>query len=177
MQNQYRKSPRARWADYNEGEYFVTVCTKHKVHYFGEISGGVIHYSPIGQFLSCELQNVSKHHPGVDIPAFVVMPNHFHAIVIIHPTDPTRRFSTSEYRYEPGNLHKPQSNLHVPFLSIVVGSLKSAVSRYAHRSGFVFQWQSRFHDHIILNYTERYLISDYIAHNVEKWDTDCFYIE
>ena len=33
-----RKSPRwANWDYSNEGYYFVTICTKDRIHYFGEI--------------------------------------------------------------------------------------------------------------------------------------------
>ena len=45
-----RKSPRAKWLDYNEGEYFVTICTHNWIHYFGEIADGEIHLSQIGLF-------------------------------------------------------------------------------------------------------------------------------
>ena len=55
-----RKSPRAKWLDYNEGEYFVTVCTHNWIHYFGEIVDGKIHLSQIGQFLTECLENTKK---------------------------------------------------------------------------------------------------------------------
>lgn len=35
-----RKSPRATWHKYNGGEYFITICTKNRIHYFGEIVDG-----------------------------------------------------------------------------------------------------------------------------------------
>lgn len=28
-----RKTPRAKWHDYKGGEYFVTICTKDRVHF------------------------------------------------------------------------------------------------------------------------------------------------
>ena len=38
-QNKYRvPSARANWHDYNGGVYFVTICTKNREHYFGEIT-------------------------------------------------------------------------------------------------------------------------------------------
>ncbi len=38
FQNKYRiGTKRASWHDYNGGEYFITICTKDRVHYFGEI--------------------------------------------------------------------------------------------------------------------------------------------
>ena len=37
FKGKYRiKSARASWHDYNGGAYFITICTKNRVHYFGE---------------------------------------------------------------------------------------------------------------------------------------------
>ena len=39
FQNKYCiPSARANWHDYNGGVYFVTICTKNREHYFGEIT-------------------------------------------------------------------------------------------------------------------------------------------
>lgn len=43
-----RKTPRAQWHDYKGGEYFVTICTKDRVHYFGEVYGGEMQLTSIG---------------------------------------------------------------------------------------------------------------------------------
>lgn len=29
-----RRTPRAKWHDYNGAEYFVTICTDDRIHYF-----------------------------------------------------------------------------------------------------------------------------------------------
>ena len=78
-----RKSPRAKWIEYNEGMFFITICTHHKKHYFGEIIDEEMHFSKIGKTLNDELENTSLHHPHIEVPIFVVMPNHFHSIAII----------------------------------------------------------------------------------------------
>ena len=59
-------------------------------------------------------------------------------------------------------------------VSRVIGSYKSAVSKYAHKLGFEFEWQSRFHDHIIRDVMEYNRISNYIIDNPKKWDNDKF---
>ena len=60
-------------------------------------------------------------------------------------------------------------------VSSTIGSYESAVSKHAHRLGFDFAWQSRFHDHIIRNDAEYQRINDYIELNPENWDKDKFY--
>ena len=37
VRNTQRKSPRANFHDYSGGDYFVTICTRDKEHYFGQI--------------------------------------------------------------------------------------------------------------------------------------------
>lgn len=59
-------------------------------------------------------------------------------------------------------------------VSRVIGSYKSAVSKNAHELGFKFEWQSRFHDHIIRNKNEYDRISNYIKNNPKKWIDDKF---
>ncbi|MFT4070463.1 MAG: hypothetical protein QM654_00915 [Dysgonamonadaceae bacterium] len=87
FENEYRiPSARASCYDYGGGAYFVTVCTPEMKHYFGKIIfGGMtqMRLSPVGQYLSDNLQNIQDHYPYADIPLFMVMPNHIHAIVFI----------------------------------------------------------------------------------------------
>lgn len=75
-----RKSPRAKWCEYNEGLYFVTVCTRNMKHHFGKIENGAMTLTRTGVFLTHELKNASLHHSHIEIPLHVVMPNHFHAM-------------------------------------------------------------------------------------------------
>jgi len=88
FQNRYRiPSARAIWHNYNSGCYFVTICTQNRKHYFGKIIGTQIHQmilSPIGKYTDEQFRNVHLHYPYAEIPIWVVMPNHVHAIVVIN---------------------------------------------------------------------------------------------
>ena len=57
----------------------------------------------------------------------------------------------------------------------MIGSYKSAVTKYCNRIGLSFGWQSRFHDHIIRNEVSYERISDYIRTNPANWKGDTFY--
>ena len=175
-----RKTPRASWIDYNEGEYFITICTKEKTHYFGEIVNDVMCFSPIGAFLDVQLKNVCTHHPHVQILAYTVMPNHVHAIVrigSIEPSDAMHRIPTGEERMgnKVGSGSIEKGIRHLPLLSSFIGLLKAAVTRYARKNGIPFCWQSRYHDHTIRSVDERNHIAQYITNNVLNWSKDCFY--
>ena len=76
-------SARATWHDYNGGAYFVTICTRDMVHYSGEIVGGEINMTEIGEYVQQCIKNIPQHNTYANVPAFVVMPNHVHLIVII----------------------------------------------------------------------------------------------
>ena len=86
FQNKYRiPSARANWHDYNGGIYFVTICTKNREHYFGEIcTEPQMQLSQIGQYAYEQFMNVKSHYPYAEIPLFVIMPDHIHAIVTIY---------------------------------------------------------------------------------------------
>jgi hypothetical protein len=69
FQNRYRiPSARAPWCSYDEGAYFITICTAHREHYFGNISEGEMHLTAIGQFVAENLQTVSAHYRYAEIP-------------------------------------------------------------------------------------------------------------
>jgi len=61
------------------------------------------------------------------------------------------------------------------WLSVCIGEIKSAITKYAHENKIDFDWQSRFHDHIVRDRSEMNRIVSYIENNVSKWETDCFY--
>ena len=180
-----RKSPRARWLQYNEGLYFITVCTHERKHSFGEIYNGQMEMTEIGRFLASTLENASIHQSYIKVLQYVVMPNHFHAIIDVvgtrhnvsvneestnTKTDTACRVPTREERTKNGiKSHR------LPLLSTFVGSLKSAVTKYAHEMGLSFAWQPRYHDHFIRGVKDGNNISTYIENNVANWDKDCFY--
>src|SRR5690606_31627703 len=60
-------------------------------------------------------------------------------------------------------------------LSTIVRSYKSAVTRHARRLGFQFEWQSRFHDHILRDAESFERITEYIKNNPKNWKKDKFY--
>ena len=98
--NIYRiPSARAEWHDYDGGFYHVTICTANRDGYFGKITvgrdGNVMELSPIGEFAMQQFQNVKKHYPYAEIPCFIVMPDHIHAIVYLGCRDAIHRVSNT----------------------------------------------------------------------------------
>jgi hypothetical protein len=59
-------------------------------------------------------------------------------------------------------------------LCVTIRGFKSAVTKFANKNKIEFEWQTRFHDHIIRNQNEMNRIADYILNNPSTWDSDCF---
>lgn len=185
--NKYRiPTARATWHDYKGGSYFVTICTKNREFFFGDINNGEMNYSSLGQSAIDCLQQIPTHFPHVEIPIFVVMPNHIHAIVIINalaPSVETQNLASQNHAINPSETQNfaslqqvkqkfgPQSKN----LASVVRGFKIGVTKFANENDLSFAWQPRFHDHIIRNHHEMSLIADYIQNNVIRWRDDCFY--
>ena len=195
FQNRYRiPSARASWHAYDGGAYFVTICTAHREHYFGKITGGEMHLTTIGQFVANNLQAVSAHYQYAEIPLFVIMPNHLHSIVFIdgnkipytrrnvtdnidatHTDAVPRRDAARHVSTQGKNAKMRDIANQSGWLSVCIGGIKSAVTKYAHENNIDFEWQSRFHDHIIRDTNEMNRIAGYIENNVAQWESDCFY--
>ena len=84
----HRRSIRLRTFDYRTpGLYAVTICTEHRAQLFGQIADGAMMLSPSGEMALHTWNEIPDAYPGVDIDAFVVMPNHIHGIVYLMPAD------------------------------------------------------------------------------------------
>ena len=192
--NKYRiPSARATWHDYNGGEYFVTICTHGKKHYFGEIWGGQMNLSEIGNYANNVIQIISTHNHYAEIPLYVIMPNHIHLIVIIDGGGNCRDVPWREKcsrdvpwrekcsRDVPWRVSTDGKNTTMQDicnrqgkLSTAIGGMKQSITRFARKHNIPFAWQPRFHDHIIRDTNEMNNIADYIENNVAKWQNDKF---
>lgn len=84
FQNKYRiSSARAVWHNYNGGDYFITICTSERFHYFGEINNGEMRLNELGRKLDELILILKEHNPYCEIPVYQIMPNHVHLIVCI----------------------------------------------------------------------------------------------
>ncbi len=88
FQNVFRiQSSRASWHNYNVGSYFITICTNKRENYFGKIfknanGDNEMELSEIGRYVERCLKNMTKPKKGINVPLFVIMPNHIHLILI-----------------------------------------------------------------------------------------------
>ncbi len=187
--DKYRiQSTRLRGWDYtNAGSYFVTICTKYRYWWFGNIENQTMMLSDIGQIVDREWIRVAEMRPHIQLDRYVIMPNHFHAIVVIGQkmmtasmgqtsmgagTETPLMASLQPTDRNPNHQPEWQSGC----LGAVIQQFKRACSQHIHESGHSdFAWQSRFHDHVIRNESELMRIRKYIVNNPAAWNQDEFF--
>lgn len=170
-------SARATWHDYNGGAYFVTICTRDMEHYFGEIVSGEMNMTEIGEYVQQCIKNIPQHNTYANVPAFVVMPNHVHLIVIIDDENADSICRDVPWRVSTFGKNETMQTIanQQGRLSTMIGGFKQSVTRYANANSISFAWQTRFHDRIIRDCDEMNNIAEYIENNVARWESDEFH--
>jgi REP element-mobilizing transposase RayT len=80
----HRRSIRLKWYDYAKAElYFITICVKKRKCLFGKIEQGQMCLNDAGRMVEKEWSALSQRFPNVQLYEYIVMPNHFHAIMEI----------------------------------------------------------------------------------------------
>jgi REP element-mobilizing transposase RayT len=177
-----RKSPRLQGYDYRQvGAYFVTICTVKRLALFGGIKDEMMNLSPLGQIAAEELASIPACWQSVYLDAFVVMPNHVHAIIVLDvPKVPDAKNGVPTSR-PVGTAFMPSvaPSHTTPSLGTVVGAYKAGVTRRARSANLIDDdqpiWQVRYHDHIIRDETSLNRIRVYVEQNPVLWAEDTFY--
>ena len=68
------------------GSYFVTICTRDKEYYFGDVVDGKMIMSGVGIIADILWHEIKNHGKNVELGEFVVMPDHIHGILILNET-------------------------------------------------------------------------------------------
>ncbi|OGK16952.1 hypothetical protein A2774_00450 [Candidatus Roizmanbacteria bacterium RIFCSPHIGHO2_01_FULL_39_12c] len=191
FRNKYRiPSTRLPNWDYSSaGWYYVTICTKRRVCYFGEIINRKKYLSQIGKLVEQEWLKTQVIRSNVKLDEFTIMPNHIHGIIVIKYTVETHNSHASLQKHSHASLQKHshaslQKHSHASLefnkfgpqthnLAAIIRGFKSSTSSQIRRSGLKnFSWQSRFYDHIIRSEQSLFKIREYISNNHLNWDTD-----
>lgn len=80
----HRRSIRLKGYDYSQpGAYFITMCTQDRACLFGEVVDGKMRLNDAGRMVEKWWVELNRKFPGVQTDAYIVMPNHFHGIIVI----------------------------------------------------------------------------------------------
>lgn len=180
FRNKYRvESARHPHHDYaSPGYYFVTICTKNRVHWFGEVMKGIMVLNELGKIAVREWLRTGELRANVRLDEFVVMPNHFHGIVEILDyaggrDAPAGRLNIST-KYVLGDAPAGRLYEKQP-LGIIINQFKMMVTKQIRKLNPDFAWQARFHDHILRDNGALERIRAYIRDNPVNWHEDDYY--
>jgi len=170
FKDKYRiETTRLKGWDYaSAGWYFVTICTRNRELFFGDVIDGEMNLSAMGEIACDYWQEIPQHTPAiVRLDAFVVMPNHIHGIIVIEKN------AEAETLYHNVSIEMSRISPKSGSLGVIMRIYKSAMTTWCHENKFpVFDWQERYHDHIIRNQRSLDEIRQYIADNPAKWELD-----
>jgi putative transposase len=167
-----RKPNRLRDYDYSlEGYYFVTICTKNRVEWFGKVENGEMCLSTFGKVAKDFWAEIPLHFQHIRIDEFSVMPNHVHGILIIEEDLVGNAYMRSHKRN--AFMHSLQDKTKM-LLSKIIQQYKSSVTRKINsmQNDFKFEWQKSFYDHIIRSEKSLENIRQYTQSNPLKWELD-----
>jgi len=111
-ESHHRRSIRLKGYDYAcAGAYFVTICAQKKVCLFGAIDNDKIVLNDAGRMIQTVWNDMPTFYAGIEIDAFIIMPNHIHGIIMISaPSDITSVAVGAGPRACPG--HDGSPDLH-----------------------------------------------------------------
>jgi len=155
MQFDPRKPTRLGYSDYSlPGGYFFTACTHGFSQIFGWLRIGDFQLSRFGEIVWETWRSLPEHFPRLELDQFVVMPNHIHGILILHPVKSREKCSS---------------------LIQVLASLKSFSSRRINKLRGTNQppiWQRSYRDRVIRPKEDLNDYRQYILDNPRKWELD-----
>jgi len=147
------------------GAYFVTIGTQNRGCLFGEILDGQLRLNELGRIVSEEWLRTAAIRSSIAIDEFIVMPNHFHGLLLINCRGTARRAPTVE------RFGKPVSGS----LPTIIRSFKSAVTRRINQYRKTFGrllWQRGYYERVVRNNEELNSLRKYIMDNPAQWFFD-----
>jgi REP element-mobilizing transposase RayT len=160
----HRRSIRLKHRDYaRPGIYFVTICTQKRARVLGHVCDGRVVLSTSGLIVEQCWHQLPASFPRVTLDAFVIMPDHFHGIIMLNgdpPAQPKR------------GQGQPPRGTQAGSLPAVVQRFKAASSRRINQAdgkpGRKF-WQEDYYERVLRDAAALDHIRRYIAANPKRW--------
>lgn len=170
----HRHTVRLSAYDYRQaGAYFITLCAYQHELSFGEIVDDEMRLNVYGHMVADEWMETAIIRPGVFLDEFVVMPNHFHAIVFL-PDHVDASNSVGAHSRAPSGGESSLSRTPRSLGGLVAG-FKSTVTKQINTlraSPGTPVWQRNYYEHIIRDEAALQRIRAYINDNPAAWEID-----
>lgn len=204
----HRHSIRLRGYDYSrEGLYFITICVQDRACLFGKIENGEMNLNDAGKMVETEWLKLPNRFTNIELHEYMVMPNHFHAILEIvgttvgatlvvalnnNPVAQNDTCVTDNGRPQTFAIDNGRPQGHAPtdtaknktvgdmmdaFKSITTVEYIRGVKTFGWQRFSGKIWQRNYYEHIIRDEQSYQRISEYIINNPAKWADDKLYKE
>ena len=164
----HRRSIRLKGYDYSQaGAYFVTLCAQNRECLFGEIVDQEIRLNDAGKIVAAEWLKNAEIRDEIELDEWVVMPNHFHGILVI--ADSGTVVGCRGDRPVAPTGPQPRS------IGAVMAGFKSAVTKRINairNTPGTKLWQRNYWEHVVRNESELNRIREYITNNPANWQKD-----
>ncbi len=182
----HRRSLRLSGYDYTQvGAYFVTVCTQDRASIFGEVINEEMQLNQAGPMVDRWWKELEQKFPNVITDTHIVMPNHFHGIVILKDGKQPVPNAGADLCVCPGRHTEPVlsenqgAHTGAPLPRIVQWFKTMTTNEYIrgvnHLNWPTFQrrlWQRNYYERVIRTDRELDATRQYIIDNPAKWAED-----
>jgi REP element-mobilizing transposase RayT len=175
-----RRSIRLKGYDYSQaGGYYITIVTQLRESFFGKICDGEMIFNDAGRMVNIEWGALQERFPNIETDIFQVMPNHLHAIIIIHNPEPVGAGLVPAHVTMPAHATRATTRV-APTIGEIIGAFKSitthkyiqGVDEFAWPVFYKKLWQRNYYEHILHDQADYEHVAAYILDNPVNWDKD-----
>lgn len=123
-----------------------------------------MHLNHAGIMIQKIWMELSENYPGVETDAFVVMPNHFHGIVVLNDVGAGPRACPESKMALPDVVHR--------FKSFTTAQYREGVQTQNWEPFIGKLWQRNYYEHIVRDDKDLNRIREYIKNNPQNWTND-----
>ena len=165
----HRRSIRMKKYDYaSNGAYFVTVCSKNRENFFGDVQQGEMVLNSFGTIIQSVWEKLPQRFPEIELDEFVIMPNHIHGIIAIVGAGFPRPNLIQIAGEETSPLRKPALGHIIAYLKYISAK---RVNELRGLAGWPI-WQRNYYERIVRSDRELNSIRQYIRNNAQRWNLD-----
>lgn len=187
----HRRSIRLPGYDYTqEGAYFVTLVAANRECLFGDVVHDRVVLSTYGKIADWFWRDIPRHAAYVHLDAFVVMPNHVHAVFWIVNVGATQTYRPADgepiLHEEEGLPPRSLPGFASPLpdrpigpashsVGAIIGNYESVTTRrinHVRKSAGAVVWQRNYYERIVRSEEELHRICRYIQNNPAQWASD-----
>ena len=166
-----RNSIRLQGFDYaRQGAYFVTICTRNRECFLGDVEDGKMRLSDSGRLAMAVWEGLPSHYPHIQLDTYVIMPNNVHGIVVLEDKDDRHVGAGLKPAPTDANTDKVRHGLPE-----VVRAFKTFSARHINAfrgSVGLSVWQRNYYEHVIRSDESLNRIRQYIMDNPSRWHED-----